>query len=171
MKGFPQLTTHDLELLDGLLKDFVARSGVLAALVVERAGYLIHRAGKELPCDPREFASLASNAFSAAQEMSRRLQENFFTQLHVSGTGYHTLILHVDETCLLVVVSDTQLSPQLVADRALTTVINLHERLVTARHRAPHATVDFADADAENVTKFFRRIEPPPEPPAGSSKT
>ncbi|MEQ2009742.1 MAG: roadblock/LC7 domain-containing protein [Limisphaerales bacterium] len=164
MKGFPQLTTEDVKQLDLLLKEFVSKSGVVGALVVERAGYLIHLAGGEMPCDPREFASLASNAFNAAQEMSRRLRENFFTQLRVSGTGFHTLIRHVDDTCLLVVVFDTQIAPELVADKAVSTVINVHELLEIARHRAPGETVDFADADVDNVTKFFRRT--PPAPPA-----
>ena len=161
MKGFPQLTTEDVQQLDVLLKDLVSRSGVLAALVVESAGYLIHRAGGELPGDVREFASLASNAFNAAQAMSKRLKENFFTQLRISGTGFHTLIRHVDDTCLLVVVFDAQLAPELVADKAVPTVINLHTMLELARQRAPGITVDFADADAENVTKFFRRTPPP----------
>lgn len=175
MKGFPQLTTEDVQQLDLLLRQFVAKSGVVGALVVERAGYLIQRAGGELPCDPREFASLASNAFSAAQEMSRQLKENFFTQLRVSGTGFHTLIRHVDETCLLVVIFDTQNAPELVADKATPTVINIHTLLEIARQRAPGATVDFADANAENVTKFFQRTPPPspaplpPDPPPPAS--
>ena len=160
MKGFPQLTTEDVQRLELLLKDFVTKSGVVSALVVERAGYLIHQAGGEMPCDPREFASLASNAFSAAQEMSRRLKENFFTQLRVSGTSFHTLIRHVDDSCLLVVVSDAQTAPELVADKATPTVINLHELLEIARLRAPGTTVDFADADAEHITRFFKRTPP-----------
>lgn len=161
MKGFPQLTTEDVQQLELLSKDFVSRSGVLSALVVESAGYIIHHAGGELPCDAREFASLASNAFSAAQAMSRRLKENFFTHLRISGTGFHTLIRQVDDTCLLVVVFDTRIPPEKVEGEAIATVIGIYERLEIARHRAPGATVDFADADADNITKFFRRTPPP----------
>ncbi len=161
MKGFPQLTTEDNEQLDLLLRDIVTRSGALSALMVERAGYLILRAGGELPGDAREFASLASNAFNAAQEMSRQLKENFFTHLRVSGTGYHTLIRHVDDTCLLVVVFDTRIAPEKVETEAIATVIGIYERLEISRQRAPGATVDFADADAQDVTKFFRRTPPP----------
>ncbi len=161
MKGFPQLTTEDNEQLDLLLRDIVTRSGALSALMVERAGYLIHRAGGELPGDAREFASLASNAFNAAQEMSRRLKENFFTHLRVSGTGYHTLIRHVDDTCLLVVVFDTRIAPEKVETEAIATVIGIYERLEISRQRAPELTVDFADADVQDVTKFFRRTPPP----------
>ena len=160
MKGFPQLTTQDVHELDLLLKDFVARSGVLAALMVERAGYLIQRAGGELPGDDRDFANLASNAFNAAQEMSRRLKENFFPHLRVSGVSYQTLIRHVDDSCLLVVVFDTRIPSEKVDSEAVATVIGVAERLEIARHRAPGNTVDFADADAENVTKFFRRTPP-----------
>ena len=154
MKGFPQLTTEDNEQLDLLLRDIVTRSGALSALMVERAGYLILRAGGELPGDAREFASLASNAFNAAQEMSRQLKENFFTHLRVSGTGYHTLIR-------LVVVFDTRIAPEKVETEAIATVIGIYERLEISRQRAPGATVDFADADAQDVTKFFRRTPPP----------
>jgi predicted regulator of Ras-like GTPase activity (Roadblock/LC7/MglB family) len=160
VKGFPPLTTEDIEQLDLLLKDVVTRSGALGALMVERAGYLIQRAGGELPGDAREFASLASNAFSAAQEMSRRLKENFFTHLRVTGTSYHTLIRHVDDSCLLVVVFDTRIAPEKVESEAVATVIGIFERLEIARQRAPGAFVDFADADAEDVTKFFRRTPP-----------
>ncbi|NBV24649.1 MAG: hypothetical protein EBS05_22360 [Proteobacteria bacterium] len=162
MKGFPQLNTEDVQQLELLLKDFVARSGALSGLVVESAGYLIQRAGGELPCEPPEFASLAANAFSAAQAMSRRLKENFFTHLRVSGTGFHTLIRQVDESCLLVVVFDSRIAPEKVETEAIATVIGLYERLEIARHRTPNETVDFADADAESVTKFFRRMTPPP---------
>ena len=161
MKGFPQLTTQDVEQLDGLLKDFLARSGVQAALIVERAGYLILRVGNELSGDDRDFANLASNAFNAAQEMSRRLKENFFPHLRVSGAEYQTFIRHVDDSCLLVVVFDSRISTERVDGEAVPTVIGIAERLEIARQRAPGAVVDFADADAENVTKFFRRTPPP----------
>lgn len=160
MKGFPQLTTEDVEQLDVLLKGFVERSGVLTAMMVESAGYLIQRAGGEMPADPAEFASLASNAFSAAQAMSRRLKENFFTQLRVTGTTFQTLIWQVDESCLLVVVYPAELDSKKVEESALLPVINLHELLKIARNRAPGVTVDLADEDAESFTKFFRRVPP-----------
>ena len=96
--------------------------------------------------------------------MSRRLKENFFTHLRVSGTGFHALIRHVDDSCLLVVVFDTRIPPEKVETEAVATVIGIYERLDIARHRTPGATVDFADADAENITKFFHRT--PPASPA-----
>ncbi len=139
------------------------RSGVLAVLMVESAGYLIHRTGGELPADPAELASLASNAFSAAQEMSKRLKENFFTQLRVTGTTYQTLIRQVgDENCLLVLLFNADMDAKKIEDEALVPAIGLYELLKIARNRAPHATVDFADANADNITKFFRRTPPPP---------
>lgn len=159
MKGFPQLTKEDVQQLDTLLKDFITRSGALAALMVESAGYLIHRVG-EMPADPAEFASLAANAFNAAQAMSRRLKENYFTQLRVTGTTYQTLIRQVDESCLLVVVFRADADGKKVEDEVLPPVIGMYERLEIARRRAPGATVDFADADVDNVTKFFRRTPP-----------
>lgn len=169
MKGFPQLNTEDVQQLDELLEGFAGRSGAQAVLMVESAGYLIHRAGGEMPADAAEFASLASNAFSAAQAMSRRLKENFFTQLRVTGTTYQTLIRQVDETCLLVVVFGAETDARKIEDEALAPVIGLYELLKIARHRAPTATMDLADADAESFTKFFRRAPPadppPPNPP------
>ena len=160
MKGFPQLHTEDVEQLETLLKDFVTRSGVRAALIVESAGYLIHHVG-ELPGEPREFASLASNAFNAAQAMSRQLRENFFTQLRVTGTTFQTLIWQVDESCLLVVVYPADMDSKKVEEGTLLPVINLHELLKIARTRSPGATVDLASEDAESFTKFFRRTPPP----------
>lgn len=165
MKGFPQLTAEDYQQLKELLAGFVERSGVQAALLVESAGYLIHHAGGQMLADAAEFASLASNAFSAAQAMSRRLKENFFTQLRVTGTASQTLIWQVDESCLLVVVYPAEMDSKKVEEIALLPVINLHELLKIARNRAPDATVDLADQDAESFTKFFRRLPPPGSSP------
>ncbi|MFA6543761.1 MAG: roadblock/LC7 domain-containing protein [Limisphaerales bacterium] len=164
MKGFPQLGKEDVQQLDTLLKDFIKRSGALAALMVESAGYVIHHVG-ETPAVPAEFASLAANAFNAAQAMSRRLKENYFTQLRVTGTTYQTLIRQVDDSCLLVVVFRADADGNKVEDAVLPPVIGIYELLEIARHRAPGATVDFADADADNVTKFFHRAPPPPPVP------
>ena len=161
MKGFPQLTTEDVEQVDALLNAFVERSGVRAVLMVESAGYLIRRAGGEMPAEPTEFASLAANAFNAAQAMSRRLKENFFTQLRVTGTTFQTLIWQVDESCLLVVVYPADMDSKKVEEGTLLPVINLHELLKIARTRSPGATVDLASEDAESFTKFFRRTPPP----------
>jgi predicted regulator of Ras-like GTPase activity (Roadblock/LC7/MglB family) len=168
MKSFPSLTAADVEHLDSLLKDLVTRSRAHAVLLVERAGYLIHRAGGDAAGDPAEFSSLAANAFNAAQEMSKRLKESFFTTLRVSGTRFHTSIRHVDETSLLVVIFDTNSAPEQVEAEAFATVIGIYERLEIARHRKPDHVVDFADEDVESVTKFFRRqaANPPPDPPA-----
>lgn len=165
MKSFPQLNTEDVQELDKLLTGFVTRSGALAALMVESAGYLIHRVG-EMPADPAEFASLAANAFNAAQEMSRRLKENYFTQLRVTGTTYQTLIRQVDESCLLVVAFRSDADGKTIEDEVLPPVIGLYELLKIARNRAPGATLDLADEDAESFTKFFRRIPPKDPPPA-----
>ncbi|NBV24646.1 MAG: hypothetical protein EBS05_22345 [Proteobacteria bacterium] len=57
---------------------------------------------------------------------------------------------------------DTRLAPAKVETEAIATVIGLYERLETVRYRAPNATVDFADADAEGMAQFFRRMSPPP---------
>jgi len=57
-----------------------------------------------------------------------------------------------------------------VEDQARVPVINLYELLKIARHRAPEATLDLADEDAESFTKFFRRTppaDPPPPTPPG----
>jgi len=125
---------------------------------------------ERLTADPAEFASLASNAFSAAQAMSRRLKENYFTQLRVTGATFQTLIWQVDETCLFIVVFPADMDAKKVEDQARVPVINLYELLKIARHRAPEATLDLADEDAESFTKFFRRTppaDPPPPTPPG----
>jgi len=100
--------------------------------------------------------------------MSKRLKEPFFTTLRVSGTRFHTSIRHVDESALLVVVFATTSHPEQVEAEAVATVIGIYERLEIARHRKPDQMVDFADANVESATKFFRRqaAQPPTDPPA-----
>jgi len=62
MGQFPQLHQEDLDRLDAALRALLEKSEARTALLVEKAGYLIHECGNPDALDTTTFATLGSNA-------------------------------------------------------------------------------------------------------------
>ena len=81
MTPFPQIIDEDYQQFNATLTDFLSQSEASNALIVEKAGYLIHEVGEKPPFDTAELATLAANAFNATQFMVDRLGETNFTSM------------------------------------------------------------------------------------------
>src|SRR5687767_2291609 len=104
MANFPQLTEEDYKLFQGTLEELLAKTEASTALIVEKAGHLIHLCGPHDTYNPDEIATLASNAFNATQFMTSMMAEPEFSNMYQQGQKLSTLILNVGEHCLLVVI-------------------------------------------------------------------
>ena len=69
--GFPQLIEEDLVKFDLVLGDLVKKSEAMLAMIVEKAGYLIHQFGNTADVDSVTFATLGSNAFNATRIITK----------------------------------------------------------------------------------------------------
>ena len=92
MGQFPQLIQEDIDVIESVLRDLLRKSEANIALLVEKAGYLIHQCGNPEQIDTTTFATLGSNAYNAVQFMASLVNESNFSSMYQQGESYSTLI-------------------------------------------------------------------------------
>jgi predicted regulator of Ras-like GTPase activity (Roadblock/LC7/MglB family) len=157
MSQFPSLTQEDINQIDGVLRDLLKKSEANVALLVEKAGYLIHQCGNPEELDTTTFATLGSNAYNAVQFMASLVNESNFTSMYQQGESYSTLMVNVDENSLLVLVFPTHLTVGSMKYYAVPAVRAIATQIDTAAQRAPGIGFDLSDLDAKDVQALFQR--------------
>src|SRR5437016_12222335 len=97
MGAFPALNQEDIDLVDHILRELLQKSEANVALLVEKAGYLIHQCGNPEQLDTTTFATLGSNAYNAVQFMASLVNESNFTSMYQQGEHFSTLMVNVDD--------------------------------------------------------------------------
>ena len=156
MAQFPTLIQEDIDHIDAALRDLLKKSEANVALLVEKAGYLIHQSGNQDEMDTTTFATLGSNAYNAVQFMANLVNETNFTSMYQQGEQYSTLMLNVDENSLLVIVFPTHLTVGSMKYYASPTVKLLSERIQFASQRGDKG-LDLSDLDPADVQALFRK--------------
>src|SRR5215216_1876982 len=132
MAAFPALNQEDIDFLDQALRELLLKSEANVALLVEKAGYLIHQCGNPASIDTTTFATLGSNAYNAVQFMAQLVNENNFTSMYQQGENFSTLMVNVDENSLLVIVFPTHLTVGSMKYYANPAASSIAERIVFA---------------------------------------
>ncbi len=158
--GLPALNEDDEQVFASVLDDFIARSQALRAMLIERAGYVLCLAGQNPELKSQEFATLASNAFNAIDLMAAKLGEPEFKILHQRGGRHQTLIVRVEEDCLLVSIFPAGAKVEEMEFSAITAGESVERHISQARKRAPETTVDLADQNPTSVDQVFFRKKP-----------
>jgi len=156
MGNFPQLNKDDMDHLDSVLGELLAKSEANIALLVEKAGYLIHQCGKPEELDTTTFATLGSNAYNAVQFMANLVNESNFTSMYQQGEHFSTLMLNVDENSLLVIVFPTHLTVGSMKYYAGSTVKTIADRIQIASVRGG-AGMDLSDMNVTDVPTLFHK--------------
>ena len=156
MSQFPSLNKEDIDHLDAVLRDLLKKSEANIALLVEKAGYLIHQCGNPEQIDTTTFATLGSNAYNAVQFMASLVNESNFTSMYQQGEKYSTLMMNIDENCLLVIVFPTHLTVGSMKYYAGPTVKTIAGRIVIATLRGDTG-LDLSDMDATDVQSLFHK--------------
>lgn len=157
MGAFPALNQEDIDLVDRVLRELLQKSEANVALLVEKAGYLIHQCGNPEELDTTTFATLGSNAYNAVQFMASLVNETNFTSMYQQGENFSTLMVNVDENSLLVIVFPTHLTVGSMKYYAGPAVRLINDRIKLATARGD--TVDFSDMDARDVQTLFQKSE------------
>jgi predicted regulator of Ras-like GTPase activity (Roadblock/LC7/MglB family) len=153
----PQLNEEDIGKFDSVLKELLEKSEADVALIVERAGYLIHQRGQLEGFEPAQVATLASNAFAASEFMANIIKEPDFTGMYQQGSTISTLTLNIDQSCLLFLAFRAAHSVGAIKYFAAQAVLKLAEQLDHAHKRAPEKAFDLADLNPTNVQELFKR--------------
>jgi predicted regulator of Ras-like GTPase activity (Roadblock/LC7/MglB family) len=154
--GFPVLNQEDIDCLDTVLRELLRKSEANIALLVEKAGYLIHQCGNPDHIDTTTFATLGSNAYNAVQFMASLVNENNFTSMYQQGENYSTLMVNIDENSLLVIVFPTHLTVGSMKYYANPTVKSIAERIQVAALRKDNG-LDLSDLDPTDVPSLFQK--------------
>src|SRR4030095_15390728 len=157
MGQFPALNQADIAIVDGVLQEMLKKTEASVALLVEKAGYLIHQCGNQDAMDATTFATLGSNAYNAVQFMAQLVNENNFTSMYQQGEHFSTLMVNVDENSLLVIVFPTHLTVGSMKYYAGPAVRLIHDRIKVATVRGDG--VDFSDVDDRDVQALFQKGE------------
>ena len=157
MGQFPQLIQDDLDALNVAMRDLLKKSEANVALLVEKAGYLIHQCGSQESMDSTTFATLGSNAYNAVQFMAQLVNESNFTSMYQQGEHFSTLMVNVDENSLLVIVFPTHLTVGSMKYYATPAAKAIGERIHLASARAPGTGLDLSDLDPTDVQALFRK--------------
>jgi predicted regulator of Ras-like GTPase activity (Roadblock/LC7/MglB family) len=157
MGQFPSLIQDDIDCIEAVLRELLRKSEANIALLVEKAGYLIHQCGNPDQIDTTTFATLGSNAYNAVQFMASLVNESNFSSMYQQGESYSTLMLNIDENSLLVIVFPTHLTVGSMKYYAAPAVRSIADRIGEASQRAPGAGIDLSDLDPNDVQALFHR--------------
>ena len=155
--AFPQLIEADIQTFDRVLADLLKKSEAMIAMIVEKAGYLIHQHGNAAAMDTTTLATLGSNAYNATQFMAQLVNEHNFASMYQQGETFSTLILNIDENCILVLIFGTEQTVGSMKYYAAPAVKQISEQLKVASARGETA-LDLCDMDATDVQALFRRV-------------
>jgi predicted regulator of Ras-like GTPase activity (Roadblock/LC7/MglB family) len=157
MGQFPQLIQEDLDHLNLVMDELLTKSEANIALLVEKAGYLIHQCGAQDSIDTTTFATLGSNAYNAVQFMAQLVNEKNFTSMYQQGEHFSTLMVNVDENSLLVVVFPTHLTVGSMKYYASPAARSIAQRIEVASSRSPETGLDLSDLDPKDAQALFRK--------------
>lgn len=160
MAQFPSLNQEDIEHFDKVLNDLLAKSEANIAMLVEKAGYLIHQRGAQQAVDITTFATLGSNAYNAVHFMAQLVDEHNFASMYQQGEKFSTLMVNVEENSILVLIFPTHLTVGAIKYFAAPAAKALAERVAVAAQRNPGSGIDLSELDAHDVqAALFQRTE------------
>ncbi len=151
MGQFPSLNQEDLAKFDAVFHELLTKSEANVALLVEKAGYLIHQRGSQESMDATTFATLGSNAYNAVHFMAQLVNEHNFTSMYQQGENFSTLMVNVDENSILVLIFPTHLTVGAMKYFAGPAARSLAERIAFATERDPGGGIDLSDTDSQDV--------------------
>ena len=157
MATLPQLIGEDVQRLDAVLAAFAAQSDAIAALVIDKGGFLLARHGEAENLDFTTIGALASGAFMANQTIAGLVNEKNFNSIYQQGEKFSLFVINVDEHCLFVVIFKSQSGVGVVKYYATGAVKQIAQQLAVARDRNPSAGLDLSAMNVIDPQELFRK--------------
>ena len=157
MATLPQLLADDLHRLNDVLGGFVAQTDAIAALVIDKGGFLLAHYGDAENLDFTTIGALASGAFMANQTIAGLVNEKNFKCLYQQGETFSLFIMDVDEHSLLVVIFKSQSGVGVVKYYAVGVVKKIAAQFAAARERDPGGGFDLSELNVADPQDFFRK--------------
>ena len=157
MATLPQLIEDDMSRLDAVLREFVAQADAVAALLIDKGGFLVAHHGDPGDMDFTTIGALASGAFMANQTIAALVNEKDFNSMYQQCETFSLFVVNVDENCLLVVIFKSQTGIGVVKYFAASATAGLARQLAVAADRAPGRGFDLSELNVANPQELFRK--------------
>jgi predicted regulator of Ras-like GTPase activity (Roadblock/LC7/MglB family) len=157
MATLPQLIEDDIRRCDEILRAFIASTDATAALIIDKAGFLITHQGDSHDFDLTTIGALASGAFMANQTIAGLVNESGFDSIYQQGEHFSMFVTNVDEHSLLVVIFKSHSGVGVVKYYATSAVKRIARQLKIAKERAPEAGLDLSVLNVAETGPFFRK--------------
>jgi predicted regulator of Ras-like GTPase activity (Roadblock/LC7/MglB family) len=157
MATLPQLIEDDIRQLDGTLREFIGSTEALAALIIDKGGFLITQQGDTHDYDLTSIGALASGAFMANQTIANLVNETNFNSIYQQGENASMFVVNVDEHSLLVVIFKSHSGVGVVKYYAATAIKRIARQLKIARERAPEEGLDLSVLNVAETAPLFRK--------------
>jgi predicted regulator of Ras-like GTPase activity (Roadblock/LC7/MglB family) len=157
MATLPQLIEEDMVRVDTVLREFIQQADAIAALLIDKGGFLIAQQGEPGEMDFTTIAALASGAFMANQTIAALVKEKDFNSTYQQGETFSLFVINVDHNCLLVVIFKSQSGIGVVKYFATAATAALAQQLALAAERAPGRGFDLSELNLANPQELFRK--------------
>lgn len=157
MATLPQLIEDDIQFLDETLREFIASADAIAALIIDKGGFLITHQGDAAEFDLTTIAALSSGAFLANQTIAGLVNETNFNSIYQQGEKFSLFVINIDDHCLLVVIFRSQSGVGVVKYYAAGAVQRIASQLTTAQERAPGKGFDLSVLNMADSESLFRK--------------
>jgi predicted regulator of Ras-like GTPase activity (Roadblock/LC7/MglB family) len=152
------LGSDDARDFEELLGELLAGTRARCALLIDRAGRLMSRAGSTAGVDTTAFASLASAEFAASNQLAGLLGESEFASLYHHGRDRSLFVADVGGAVILAVLFDSRTSLGLVRIRTRKLLPVIAGRVARLAEHGPSGDVVHMEAGwaAEVETEIDR---------------
>lgn len=155
------LGADDVRAFEDLLNEFVANTGALCTLLVDRTGRLLSQAGDTQTLDGVAFASLASADFAASDQLAALLGEREFTSLYHHGAGRSMFLAEIGGAAILCALFDTRTTLGMVRITTKSLVPRFAELFARIAERGPsgqvvHMQPDWANEAGSEIDRLFK---------------
>ena len=157
MATLPQLLEDDVRQLDGILREFIESTEAIAAVIIDKGGFLITQQGDAHDFDLTSIGALASGAFMATQTIASLVNETNFNSTYQQGENASMFVVNIDEHCLLVVIFKSHSGVGVVKYYAATAIKHIARQLKIARERAPEEGLDLSVLNVAETAPLFRK--------------
>jgi predicted regulator of Ras-like GTPase activity (Roadblock/LC7/MglB family) len=157
MPSLPQLIEEDIQCLKSVLSEFLVKSDALAALVIDKGGFLITNQGNSDHLDFTTLAALAAGSFMANEQIAAIIGEDNFNSVYQQGEKTSLLVYNVNSESLFVAVFRATLGVGLVKYYADPAIQRIDRQLRIALNRNPGAGLDLSVLNMADTAPVFRR--------------
>lgn len=159
MGDLPQLLEHDIQQIQSVINDFLAKSEADAVLLTAQGGFLICHFGKTDNLDFTTLAALASNSFEANRAIAGLIGEPNFNSIYQQGENFSMFVQSIDGFNLIVIIFPVTVAVGIIKYYATAARDAVAQIFDAARARKPGEGLDLAMLNLPNSEIIFKRKE------------